>query len=1064
MSFSLKKKKDTTNPIKVSEQKSFDQIISLPSDSDTDSTQNFISLNDIMYNKSTLNEISTVLDGDGKCSFEANFYVDMENANRANVRNIRISVYTENPIRRVSTSKDSRVGTKQHFNESFLTAMSKKSSSSGGKGFGKSVSSSKNNQVEKTAQVTDVSNLKTLSDGLIKTFDVPLRVTDKTVSDLRTAERATLTFPRHSFDQAGITKSLDATSQVYTALVTPKINLNSSIISQQPINNQSNLVDSKIAQSVGTSFQESTQYLASKALLDAKVDPTSHLNCYYASGPTAGGGSAQGPVRYSLHSTIENEVDVSKSGKDATDTFVTLSPKYRQNSTTQKTSKFSNSYLEALYVKSADISSDVLTKTTFTKVPIKQLSFKSSVRQHQAQFDLDFVSLRPNITKDLFFRIELIDREGLVYNSKIVSVDFRRQLKTILTPNSAPHLKIIEQAEGKVKIEVAQVDPLATDIGIYRMIARPDELDSSSWQKVGSDIRANIKRGPITIVDDQAMGNVMPNVILYEARCSGLYGSMCTSTTKVVSAGVKRLVNLTRPENIGECNIVAAQKGNKIEIKVSGLPLGATRIFLKKQHLNTATREKNFRKHSNVKVQGTSDEFYTVTGNRDTVTFEDTEVINRQIYRYYVQFDWRDRERTNSVSDDYIEYRVVPDRPIIAYLENIESGLDSLGRATVSFDLGANFSDEGLDELNRLLGETGVSSIFVEELRKDRSLVSNLFVYEVTRVNTRTNNALVWPLTSEGKFVDNFITRRTARGAGDSSSDSELVAGRTYIYTARLHIINPERFFKEALTRIPASTKQIINSSDPNFVKVAASKFAENFAIQPGTILSPTTLERDTSFREAALSSYAGIVHRSEITIPLIRAIPKNVKVHRVTAGRPANVIRWELEGSKSSVFSYQVDVSIGRENRFPLRSVSPIVSDDGKYEIRDELFVHEISPVSYSISVIYFDQSKSTSIISNEIHAGSSLPPRILDIAVKKQIPNFSSTDLSSLIQGSLSEKLLRSGLNDPFKRGSFVDKDLSSVSISNNTTALRNSAVNETRQTILNIRNPIRRLREGR
>ena len=92
MSFKTIKPQFLTLGIRAKEDKNFDEIIKLPSDSDTDSTQNFISLTDVYYNKSTLTEVTDVLEGDGKCSLEINYYVDMEMANRANVRKIRFHV------------------------------------------------------------------------------------------------------------------------------------------------------------------------------------------------------------------------------------------------------------------------------------------------------------------------------------------------------------------------------------------------------------------------------------------------------------------------------------------------------------------------------------------------------------------------------------------------------------------------------------------------------------------------------------------------------------------------------------------------------------------------------------------------------------------------------------------------------------------------------------------------------------------------------------------------------------------------------------------------------------
>lgn len=1066
MSFKTVKPQFLTLGIRAKEDKNFDEIIKLPSDSDTETTQNFISLKDVYYNRVTYSEVSDVLEGDGKCSFEINYYVDMEMANRANVRKLRFHFYTSDPSRRITTTIDSRVGTRQYFNERFLVAMNGTSKSVGGKGYGKMASTSANNVIGKTSR-KDISNLHQLNDGRIKTVEASLGVSDKSVNELRNADRELASQSRPSITQASVAKALTVTnsSQVYSALVTPKVNINNSAVDATSgqasgvfVSRQSNSVDSSLVSNFGSKFQESEQYLAQRALLSGKSDPTSHLNCFYMSGPSATGGSAKNPVQYEgAQTSLENEVDVSKSGKLPTNGFESVGGATRQNASTQKSANFSgNPYLQTLYQKSAQISNGTAVRSGITSVPIRQVAFSSTLRQQKISFDLDFPTLRPNQVSKLYVMMELLDRDNAVYKSKLINFDFRSQLKGILTPVNPPKIRVLSQVAEKIELEVEQVDPLATDITLFRMVAKPDALDEAKWVKV-ADIKANSKRGTVKYTDSTVTGNVLPNIVLYEASCSGLFGSACAATTKIVEGGVKRIVNLPRAAQIGECSIVVAQKQSKIEIAVSRIPFGVTRVFLRRQQLNVANAEQNYRYHRVIKTQNTGQDYYSVSNTKSEYVFEDTAVINRQQYRYYAQFDWQDRERTNSVTDEFIEYRTPTDRPIVSYMENFVVGQDALGRATVTFELGAVFSNEALDELNKLLGETGVSSIFVEELRKDRSLVSNLLVYEVTRRDNKTGSVIVWPLVKSGRFTDDAESRRSARASGDAS----ISGGRAYTYTARLLVINPERFFKEALTRIPAATQQIINNTNPNFIQVSAAKFAENFAVQPGTIISPTTLSKSVDFRTEAQGAFTGISYTQNISIPMPRAVPRNVKAQRNVNGRPANVIKWDVDGTLQPVFSFQIDVSIGRENTVPLRSVSPVISRNGSYEVRDELFVKEIVPVTYHVSAIYGDMSRSKPVSSNEVYGGSTLPVKILDAALKRQLSNIVGTDLASVNPNTLNRNALLSGASDPLKSGGISS---TAANVSNSTyqvQSFRNIAAADTTKSKQLSLNPYRIIR---
>jgi len=687
------------------------------------------------------------------------------------------------------------------------------------------------------------------------------------------------------------------------------------------------------------------------------------------------------------------------------------------------------------------------------------LTFKSTIRQFKAMFSVPLLSMMPKVNQYLWITVKLLGSDDKTYRTKTYKIDVRKQLKGYLTPVLAPSLRVVSQEEGKIELELEQRDPTATDLSVFRMVTRPEDLAESTWTRV-TDIRANTRKGAVKFIDSTVSANASPNVVLYEVRCSGPFGSICPTTTRIVQKGVKKLASTARSNRLGTCNIVATQVANRIEIRVSRIPAGATRVFLKRQTVNSSLRERDIRRQIEIKAQGLDRTYHEIEDPNGTYTFEDTAVINRQIYRYVALFDWIDKERTNSTTEEFIEYRQVPDRPIISYLDNVVAGIDELGRSYVTFDLGATFADAGLEELNRILGDTGVSSLFVDELKKDRSLISNLLIYQVTRRNTRTGESVVWPLIQEGTFIDNEDSRASARGTSGPGVNATLRAGAQYLYTARLNIVNPERFFKQALTRIPASTRQIITDTDPNFVKVSAAKFAENFAVQPGTVLSPTTVERETKFSEEVQGAYTGISYTQVIDIPLYRAKPKNVTVNRSSIGKPANLIRWKVEGSIESVYCFQIDVTLNRENTFPLRSISPVISEDDQYEIRDELFTHEIAPVSYSVSVIYTDMSRSDVVKSNEVYSATTIPIRVLDAAIKKQLAIRPGLDLSRVNPGSLEERQLLASVN-PLTGGPLSNPDISGQNLVDQVNAGRSVSTNFDTQSALKINNTLRRLR---
>ena len=251
-------------------------------------------------------------------------------------------------------------------------------------------------------------------------------------------------------------------------------------------------------------------------------------------------------------------------------------------------------------------------------------------------------------------------------------------------------------------------------------------------------------------------------------------------------------------------------------------------------------------------------------------------------------------------------------------------------------------------------------------------------------------------------------------------------------------IVNPERFFKEALTRIPASTRQAILNTSPDFIQVSSAKFAENFSIQPGTIISPTTLVKAVSFRNEVVRSFTGIEFARTVDIPSSRAIPRDVRVKRDVDGRPANVISWKLRGSIEPVYAFRVDVTIGREQTVPLQTVSPNVASGESFIIRDEIYVEEIVPVSYSVTAIYNDQTESISVKSNEVYAGLNAPVQLIDRALKNWLSRTPGVNCSDKNSG------IDKGVGDnPLYAGASVRSDLSDRSSVSSVNAARNTKI---------------------
>ena len=287
----------------------------------------------------------------------------------------------------------------------------------------------------------------------------------------------------------------------------------------------------------------------------------------------------------------------------------------------------------------------------------------------------------------------------------------------------------------------------------------------------------------------------------------------------------------------------------------------------------------------------------------------------------------------------------------------------------------------------------------------------------MTRKNLATNTVVTFPLMKPGRFIDDKNARVAASAGSFKVQEASLNDGGEYLYRAQVLIINPERLFTEALTKIPASTKQVIVNTNPNFVQVSAARLAENFAIKPGNMPSPTTVEKGNSFSNDAENSFTGIEYVKKVNIPQLKAFPTNVVAKRNVEGLAKNVITWNIQGSKASIFKFLIYVTVGRDQTVQCAEVSPNLSEDGNFFYEDRVYTKEIVPVSYAVQVVYQNPLGSTSkaIKSNEIYTGTKIPVQILDLAVKKWIKRLPTTRIADLTKDAFESRLDKSYMEDP-------------------------------------------------
>lgn len=705
------------------------------------------------------------------------------------------------------------------------------------------------------------------------------------------------------------------------------------------------------------SLLESEKSLLRRVIFSSYQDPIDYINWRY----------------FKNSNTIDSgeSIVIDRSREFTNFNYISLSSRDRQKYLSQKNPDTftKNSDINLLYQSSP--------QTVGSPGPsLRRSSVSSNLREYQVFFNIQMKDIDIRTLEMLYVETRVIDARDRIRSSLRSSIRALSQIQSHITPVDPASIKVSSQTQAGNTLLIKQHDYLANSVTINRMIISPNYSSSTlvkgKWKQI-AQIPLKSTDSAIMYVDRDGSSVSHPDAVIYEAVISGPGGTKCPVSSRVVCPGRKRnpgAARGNRSQAQAHCTITSYQgEGNTVVIAVSDIPAGISKLSLRRQIWSTALRQNDSRYHDVISTP-TGQKVYHVGSENAEYQFIDTDVQDRVIYRYYVEFDTTSGKRIESARDEIIEFRSPP-----ATQSKIQSGLRSpqpptAGNLTTSFTLDASFNSTGLSDLNKILQNQGTADLFKSDFREDRNQISKLLVFEVTRKNTRTGEFIIWPSISPGQFVDNNLTRSIIGKQSDV-----LVSGDTYVYTAKLLLLDPEALFTSAKT-------SKITADGLRKIQISAKKFAENFSISPGKMQSPTTISRSATRDLSPGSYFTGISHNFTVKVPKTLSPIVNLRVQQSLSGRPANVIRWSLsdDNIKNEIYSFRVDVITNRDTLTPLMTVSPNSTLDGtSYEVRDEINVNKLFPVQYRVSTIKSDMSRDAGEVTGEIINKSSYPIEIV-------------------------------------------------------------------------------------
>jgi len=558
----------------------------------------------------------------------------------------------------------------------------------------------------------------------------------------------------------------------------------------------------------------------------------------------------------------------------------------------------------------------------------------------------------------IHFLFELVDAEGTIVDVIHRVVDHEAALEEYLTPKYPPQVWASRGTRvGANLLGFKQVDPVATEIQLYRKILNPSDPVISRRYKRIRKFKLTTGDGFVYVRD--RVNNT--NTCIYRALAVGPRGKYSMTFRNVIVKGMRTplLPKKKETEELTHISIFAETSDDTVSIRVTNIPTGPCALYVTATDMTNRPTDRNGRRSVRIVGADPEDQVKEVNENPGDITFEDRKVQDGHLYEYRcVMIYPTGKEEEGKVSELHEFRKEIPgqDRVILS-LSDLQVRKNDNSDVTVTFEISGELTDLGLNTIVDALDASGIGSSFVDEVRNDRSKLADILSYWVLRQDSITGETEDMGIYRDGMFVDSETSRAKA-------GVSALTPGRQYRYIVKVLLRSPETLFSgaAALTIDVETTKTF---------EMKIAKFFNPTTLARGTLPSTgRALGNDVPSRVSSRDQFAegrtGMEQSIEANIPSLNCTITSVTVKRL--GR-WNRVYWTIAGGQN-----EVDHFIVLARYQGVKSVVGAIhnfSETGNYMMWDWELSREPGSIEYSVMPVYSDYTYGTE---------SSAPPIVLE------------------------------------------------------------------------------------
>jgi len=576
--------------------------------------------------------------------------------------------------------------------------------------------------------------------------------------------------------------------------------------------------------------------------------------------------------------------------------------------------------------------------------------------------DIYISSRRLRGTHIVHFLFELFDADGTIVDVIYRTANHQALLETYLDPEYPPQMWARSPRLGYNVIGLRQVDPVATKVRLYRKIIKPGDHTISRSYRYIQTIDMTRGDGYQRIIDQ--VNN--SNTCVYRAVAQGPRGKFSDRFRNVVVKGIRPPAALPKrklTDDLTHVSIFAETTGDYVTVRVTNIPDGPSALYVTATDMTNRPTSRNGRRAHRVVGSQPEEQMIIVNENMGDVSFIDDGVQNNHIYEYRCVLVYPSGKEEESKVIELHEFKkkLGNEDTAILTLGDLTVRADNESTFTVTFEIGAELTDQGANTIIDALSASGVGSSFTEEIAADRSNLASILSFWVLRQDSISGETEDMGQVLAGLFSDDPTSREKA-------GVSELEPGRMYRYIVKVLLRSPETLFSSASSlSIDVETSRVFEQ------KVA--KFFNPLTLRTGTLPStgralgfkiPSKMSSRSEFAEGR----TGLERSIDANIPSTKCKVTSISVNRHPRG---NFINWAISGNQDDVDHFIVMArfqgiksTIGAVHGF---------SESGNYRLFDRDLSMEPGSMEYSVIPVYADYTYGEEVETSTIILESTEP-----------------------------------------------------------------------------------------